>query len=118
MKNRKPLVWIGSSKKDLLELPREVQRTIGHSLNLAQIGQDDPDAKPLKGFTGTGVREIVKNDSDCTFRGVYTVKFKDAIYVLHVFKKKSKSGIKTPKIEVDLIKDRLKAAKQIHDERH
>lgn len=116
MKCRKPIVWVGSSKKDLLELPRELQRMIGHSLNLAQLEQADRDTKPLKGFTGSSVREIVKNDSDSTYRAVYTVKFKEAIYVLHVFKKKSKSGIKTPKSEIDLIKDRLKAAQQIHKE--
>lgn len=116
MKCRKPLDWIGSSKKDLLDLPEEIRRLIGHSLHLAQIEQDDDYCKPLKGFGNANVREIVNNDSEGTYRTVYTVEFKEIIYVLHVFKKKSKTGIETPKQEIDLIKNRLKTAKNIYKE--
>jgi phage-related protein len=116
MKSRKPLDWIGSSKKDLLELPEEIRRLIGHSLHLAQIEQADDDTKPLKGFGSANVREIVSNDSDGTYRTVYTVEFKEIIYVLHAFKKKSKTGIETPKQEIELIKNRLKTAKHMYKE--
>jgi phage-related protein len=116
MKSRKPITWVGSSKKDLLELDREVQRMIGHSLNLVQQGLKDDDSKPLKGFGGGSVLEIVKNDSDRTYRAVYTVRFKEAIYVLHVFQKKSKNGIKTSKQDMDLVERRLKDAQRIHNE--
>lgn len=112
MLNRKKLAWIGSSKKDLLSLPREVQREIGYSLNLVQQGDDDPDSKPLKGFNGASVLETVKNDKDGTYRAVYTVKFEESVYVLHVFQKKSKTGIKTDKQDIELVKQRLKVAQQ------
>lgn len=116
MHDRKPVIWVGSSKKDLLELDKEVQRMIGYSLNKAQKGFKDEDTKPLKGFGGASVLEIVKKDVSGTYRAIYTVKFKEALYVLHVFQKKSKSGIKTPKQEIDLIENRLKSAQLIHDE--
>lgn len=114
MDDIKPLEWVGTSKKDLLEFPIEIKKMIGHSLHLAQIGEEDFDSKPLKGFGSAKVREIVKNHHDGTYRGVYTVKFKEALYVLHVFKKKSKTGIETPKHEIELIKNRLKEAEYIH----
>ncbi len=116
MKCRKPLDWIGSSKKNLQELPKEIQREIGHSLHLAQIGQEDSDSKPLKGFGSANVREIIRNDSEGTYRAVYTLEFKDIIYVLHVFKKKSKTGIETPKQEMELIRNRIKMAQCIYKE--
>ena len=75
MLDRKKLIWVGSSKKDLLSLPKEVQREIGYSLNLVQQGCEDPDSKPLKGFNGATVLEIVKNDKDGTYRTVYRIKF-------------------------------------------
>lgn len=115
MKDRKPLIWIGSSKKDLLKLSVSVRRMIGHSLNLAQQGKDDTDSFIMKGFGGGGVREIIKDDESGTYRAVYLVKFKEAIYVLHVFQKKSKKGIATPKPEMDLIEARLKEAQRIHE---
>jgi phage-related protein len=90
---------------------------MGHSLHLAQIEEEDPDSKPLKGFGSAKVLEIVKNDSNGTYRSVYTVKFKEAVYVLHVFKKKSKAGIKTPKHEINLIETRLKEAECLHKSR-
>lgn len=111
---RKKLMWIASSKKDLLSLPREIQREIGYSLNLAQQGEKDPDSKPLKGFNGATVLEIVKNNQDGTYRAIYTVKFEDSVYVLHVFQKKSKTGIKTDKQDIELVKERLKTALRKH----
>lgn len=117
MKLKKTLDWIGSSKKDLLELPREVQRMMGYSLRLAQVEQYDSDSKAMKGFGSADVREITKRDQEGTYRTVYTVKFKEVIYVLHVFKKKSKKGRETPKQDMDLINERLKAAQHIYDER-
>ncbi len=114
MDNRKPLEWVGTSKDDLSEFPLEVKKMTGHSLHLAQIGEEDPDSKPLRGFGSANVREIVKNSYDGTYRSVYTVKFKEAIYVLHAFKKKSKTGIATPKQEIDLINSRLKEAEFLH----
>lgn len=114
MKDRKPLIWVGSSKGSLLKLPRWVQKMIGHSLNLAQLGREDQDSWIMKGFGSADVREIKKDDESGTYRSIYTVKFKEAIYVLHVFQKKSKSGISTPKKDLDLISARIKEAQRIH----
>lgn len=87
---------------------------MGYGLYQAQLG-DHPDiAKPLKGFGGAGVLELVANDRGGTFRAVYTVRFEEAIVVLHAFQKKSKSGISTPKTEIDLIKARLKRAEEVY----
>ena len=116
MKHRKPLDFIGSSKKDLMDLPLGIKQKIGHSLHLAQIEVDDEDTKPLKGFGSSDVREIVKSDSAGTYRAVYTVRFEEKIYVLHSFKKKSKTGIETPKQDIDLIKSRLKVAQEKYKE--
>jgi len=113
----KPIGWIGSSKKDLMELPDEIRKMIGYSLHLAQFEKDDIDSKPLKGFGSAKVREIVKNDTNSTYRSVYTIEFKEIVYVLHVFKKKSKTGKETPKHDIDLIKSRLKEAKRMYKER-
>lgn len=115
MKDRKRLVWVGSSKKDLLKLSKSVIRMIGHSLNLAQLGKQDLDSFIMKGFGGGGVREIVKDDEGGTYRAIHLVKFKEAIYVLHVFHKKSKKGIATPKPEMERIKERLKEAQGMHE---
>jgi phage-related protein len=110
----KPLEWIGSAKDDLLDLPSDVQNVMGYGLYLAQIGDKYDDAKPLKGFKGAGVLEIVDNFDGDTYRAVYTVKFESAVYVLHVFQKKSKSGIATPKPDIELIERRLKVAQEHH----
>ncbi len=110
----RPLRWVGSSKKDLGAMPEGVQDVFGYALHLAQEGGQHADAKVLKGFGGAGVLEVVEDDSDGTWRAVYTVKFSTAVYVLHVFQKKSKAGIKTPKKELELIKLRLKAAEMDH----
>ncbi len=106
----KPVSWIGSSYKDFREFPDPVQDAMGYALYQAQIGLKHDSAKPLKGFGGAGVLEIVADHVGDTFRAVYTVKFATAIYVLHAFQKKSKSGIKTPTEDLELIQRRLKAA--------
>jgi phage-related protein len=104
------LRWIGSSKKDLLALPDEVQQIFGFALYHAQIGLLHPDAKPLKGFGSAGVIEIVEDCRGNAWRAVYTVRFAHAVYVLHCFQKKSKQGIETPSADMDLIRERLKLA--------
>jgi phage-related protein len=106
----KPLVWIGSAKKDLMALPTDVRKFFGHALDFAQRGGQHDAAKALKGFGGAGVIEIVESDSGGTYRAVYTVKFEESVFVLHCFQKKSKSGIATPKEDLDLIRARLKVA--------
>lgn len=106
----KPLVWIGSSRDDLKEFPDEVNDVIGYALYLAQTGGKHPAAKPLKGFTGAGVLEVVDDYDTNTYRAVYTVKLSDTVYVLHSFQKKSKSGIATPQKDINLIKARLQQA--------
>ena len=112
----KPTRWIGSSKKDLKKLPEAVQKTIGTALMVAQFGEKPESAKPLKGL-GSGVLEIVENYDSDTYRGVYTVQFEEAVYVLHCFQKKSKQGIKTPQKDIDLIKQRLKLAQEDYNAR-
>lgn len=104
------ITWIGSSLDDLKELPKKVQREIGFSLHQIQEEKTPANAKPLAGL-GSGVFEIVSDYNKNTYRAVYAVKIGDDIYVLHVFLKKSKQGIKTPKTEINLIKQRLKIAK-------
>ncbi len=113
----KSLKWIGSSKDDLLQLPDLVRKEMGHALHLAQINLKAPNAKPLRGFGGASILEVVENHDSNTYRAVYTVKFQDMVYVLHVFQKKSKKGIETPKPDIDLIKARLKLAAD-HHEKH
>jgi phage-related protein len=109
----KPLEWLGSSLKDLLAMPPGIRKTFGFALHLAQAGDKHEGAKPLKGFGGAGVLEVVESDQAGTYRAVYTVKFEEAVFVLHCFQKKSKSGIATPKEDIDLIKQRLKVAESI-----
>jgi phage-related protein len=106
----KHVLWVGSSKKDLMAMPDEVRSAFGFALYLAQQGKKHQNAKPLKGFSGAGVLEVVEDCLGDTFRAVYTVKIAKVIYVLHCFQKKSKRGIETPKQEIDLIRDRLKMA--------
>lgn len=108
----KPLVFIGSSRRNLREFPEEVKEDIGYTLFQAQRGEKPAPAKPLKGFGGAGVLEIVEDFRGDTYRAVYTVKFKKTVYVLHCFQKKSKHGIGTPQKDVELIQRRLKAAEQ------
>ncbi len=106
----KKVIWISSSKKIVQGFPLEVRKAIGFALYQAQEGNKHIHAKPLKGFFGAGVLEIVEDFDGDTYRAIYTVKFGDLIYVIHAFQKKSKTGIKTPKQEIDLIKQRLKIA--------
>jgi len=113
------LIFVGSSRKDLQAFPGDVRDIIGHALFLAQNGKKHPDAKPLTGdaaFRGAGVLEVVEDYRGDAYRAVYTVRYKEAVYVLHAFQKRSKQGIKTPKRETDLIKSRLKDAAAIHEE--
>ncbi|MCM0045594.1 MAG: type II toxin-antitoxin system RelE/ParE family toxin [Burkholderiaceae bacterium] len=106
----KPLYWVGSSKRDLLAMPPDVIDVFGFALHLAQAGKKHEQAKPLKGFGGAGVLEVVEDHLGDTYRAVYTLKVASAIYVLHCFQKKSKQGIETPKPDLDLIRTRLKVA--------
>lgn len=112
----KPIRWVGSSREDLREFPEEVRRRVGGALWEAQLGRKAPYAKPLKGFGGASVLEIVDDFDSNTYRAVYTVRFAGAVYVLHAFRKKSKRGIATPKAEVDLIERRLKRAKEDYEQ--
>lgn len=112
----KPLIWIGGSKKDLIALPFDVRKFFGHALDFAQRGGMHDAVKPLKGFGGAGVLEIVENDAGGSYRAVYTVKFAETVYVLHCFQKKSKSGIATPKEDMDIIRARLKVAEALAKE--
>ncbi len=109
---RKPLKWVGSAKRDLDAMPEDVKDVFGHAIDLAQAGGKHQDAKALSGFGSAGVLEVVEDFRGDTYRAVYTVKFTAWVYVLHCFQKKSKSGIKTPKEDLDLINTRLKVAKQ------
>jgi phage-related protein len=115
-KKVKILAWIGSSHRDLIAFPKNVKKTMGHALYIAQEGGKHKNAKPLKGFRGSSVLEIVEDDGNGTYRTMYTVQFEEIIYVLHAFQKKSKSGIKTPKQEMDLVEARLKGAQQKYKE--
>jgi phage-related protein len=111
----KPLIWVGSSKKDLRAFPDEVRDAIGDALSSAQFGSKHPHAKPWKG-DGAGVLEIVEDHRGDTFRAVYTVRFELAVYVLHVFQKKSKTGIATPLRQQQMIAKRLKDAQELYKE--
>ena len=111
-----PLLWVASSKRDYREFPSRVQDGFGFELYLAQTGQHPPSAKPLRGF-GSRTLELVEDFDGDTYRTVYTVRFGEAIYVLHAFKKKSKRGIKTPQSDIDLIRRRLRDAEQDHAQR-
>ena len=108
----KEIFWIGSSRKDLRAFPQQVRKDMGNALYAAQRGETDPAAKPLKGFGGTEVMEIVERYRTDTYRAVYAARFENAVYVLHVFQKKAKKGRATPKQELDLIRRRLAAAKR------
>lgn len=104
------LLFVGSSRKDLGDFPGEVQREVGYALYLGQLGDRAPSVKTLSGFGGGGVVEIVEDHDGDTYRCVYTVKLKSALYVLHAFKKKSKRGSETPKHDIELVRARLREA--------
>jgi len=113
----RPVVWVGSSRRDLRTFPREVRRDIGRALYAAQEGETDPATKPMRGFGGGSIVEIMAYHRGDTWRAVYTVRFAEAIYVLHAFQKKSKSGIATTKRDIELIRRRLPEAERLHRER-
>ncbi len=113
-KDEKPLNWVGSSKRDLLAFPARVKDEIGNALGVAQFGGKHPKAKPWRG-QGPGVFEVVEGFAGDTFRAVYTVRFQEAVYVLHAFQKKSPKGAKTARIDIALIARRLKAAQQDYE---
>lgn len=112
-----PLFWVGSSKEDLLAFPEAVKDEIGTALSVAQFGGKHPKAKPWKG-EGPGIFEVIEDHRGDTYRAVYTVRYEDAVYVLHVFQKKSPSGIRTSRRDVDLIARRLQEAKMDFEMRY
>jgi len=113
----RPVKWIGTSLEDLRSSPRAVRIDVGHALFTAQEGKMDPAAKPLRGFGGASVLEIVASHQGSAWRVVYTVRFADAIYVLHVFQKKYTKGIKTPVREMDFVRRRLAEVERYYRER-
>ena len=108
----KSVHFVGSARKDIQAFPEEVKDDMGYALLVAQRGGKASSAKPLQGFGGAGVLEVVENFDGDTYRAVYTVKFERIIYVLHCFQKKSKHGIKTAQQDIELVKSRLKAAEE------
>jgi len=113
----KPLFWVGPAKKDLLDFPDAAKDEIGVALSVAQFGGKHPRAKPWKG-EGPGVLEVVEDYRGDTYRAVYTVKFSQAVYVLHAFQKKSPRGIKTARTDVELVSQRLKLANEDYEARY
>ena len=114
----KPAEFIGSSKRDLNDLPWPVKRAFTFAVLLAQQGKKHPDAEPMKGFGGAGVLEVVMDFKEDTYREVYATKFDGVIYVLHTFQKKSKKGRATPQKDIDCIKERLKRAAEHYKENY
>ncbi len=106
------IIWVSSSLEDLRRFPLPVQKVMGFALFQAQCGGKHVQARPLKGFGGAGVLEIVEDFDGNAFRAVYTVRFADAVYVLHAFQKRSKRGIKTPSREMDVVRSRLRMAQE------
>ncbi len=113
----RPLYWVASSKRDLMEMPEAVVREMGFALGVAQHGGKHGAAEPWKG-EGPGVFEVVRHHDGDTFRSIYTVKFEQALYVLHCFQKKSPSGIRTAKADVDLVHERLKVARADYERKY
>jgi phage-related protein len=113
----RPLFWMGSSKDDLLAFPEPVQDEIGTALSVAQFGGKHPRAKPWKG-EGPGVFEVVEDHRGDAYRAVYTVRFEGVMYVLHAFQKKSPSGLRTSKRDVELIARRLREARMDFEVRY
>lgn len=115
---KRALIYLGSTEKDSNKLPDDIKELFAYALSLALAGGQHEDAKPLRGFGGRGVMEVVADDRNGTYREVYTVTFEEVIYVLHIFQKKSKKGIATPKQDIELIKQRLKWADALHKEHY
>jgi phage-related protein len=109
----RPVIWVGSSRRDLRQFPEPVQDHMGYALYVAQQGGRHRDTKVLSGFGGAGVVEVMKDFRGDTFRAVYTLRHEGAVYVLHAFQKKSKTGRATPLRDMQLIRQRLREAEQI-----
>jgi phage-related protein len=109
----KPIIWLGDRRERLRGFPEDVKDDIGAALMWAQQGDKHPDAKPMRGFAGASVIEIVERFDGDAYRAVYTVRFKARIYVLHCFKKKSKKGSETPRHDINLIEGRLEQAREL-----
>ena len=116
-RGEKPLDWVGSSKRDFLGFPEAVKGAMGNMLGLAQFGGKHPQSKPWKG-QGPGVLEAIENHDGDTYRAVYTVRFREIVYVLHAFQKKSPRGIKTARTDIELVARRLKVAQQDYETRY
>jgi phage-related protein len=112
----KSLLWVGSCREDLKSFPEDVRLVMGFALYLAQVGSKHPDAKPLRGFGGAGVLEVVDDFDGDTYRAVYTVKLQGVVFVLHAFQKKSRKGKKTPQQDLELVRRRFRRAEEIHAE--
>jgi len=110
---RRQLFWVGSALDDLRRFPEEVRLEMGHALHLAQLGDKSPDAKPLSGFKGAGVLEVVEDFDGNTYRAVYTVRFESGVYALHAFQKKSHRGIATDQHDIELMEKRLQEAERM-----
>ena len=117
MAEERELIWIATSREDLKTFPEEVKDVMGYALHLAQVGEKHPDARPLKGFSPDGVFEVRDDHATDTYRVMYAVKLKTAIYVLHSFQKKSKRGVATPPKEMELVRRRLADARASDMER-
>ena len=111
---KKPVHWVGSSKADLLSFPDEVVRDLGYALGVAQLGGKHPGAKPWKG-EGAGVFEVVERYDTDAYRAIYTVRFAEVVYVLHAYQKKSPSGVRTARQDVELVSQRLLAARRHYE---
>jgi phage-related protein len=109
----KPVIWIGTSLRDFRAMPKAVRGRMGYALYVAQCGGKHRDAKPMRGFSGAGVVEVVTDHRGDSFRSIYTVRFAQAVFVLHVFQKKSKTGIATPKTQIEMIRSRLQEAERL-----
>ena len=116
-KGEKPLDWVGSSKRDFLGFPEPAKDEMGNALGVAQFGRKHPSAKPWKG-QGSGVFEVIEDHDGNTYRAVYTVCFKEVVYVLHAFQKKCPKGIKTAQVDIGLVERRLKVAQQDYEARY
>src|SRR5712671_4526913 len=116
-KGERPLDWVGSSKRDFLGFPDLVKDEMGNALGLAQFGGKHPAAKPWKG-EGPGVFELVEHDDGDTYRAVYSVQYKEVVYVLRAFQKKSPKGAKTARSDIELIAQRLKTARRDYEVRY
>ena len=108
------VTWVGSSRDEVRAFPQDARRAVGLALYQAQVGGKHPLVRPLKGFAGAGVLEVIQECAGGAFRCVYAVRFAEAVYVLHAFHKKSNRGIATPKHDLDMVRSRLTEAEQIH----